>query len=282
MLITGNAKLAGVFGWPVGHSLSPRLHGFWLDRYGIDGAYVPFAVKQDDFEMALRTLPKLGFRGANVTVPHKETALALCDQVDTLAERIGAVNTIVVTPEGRLRGSNTDAFGFMENLTQEAPAWRAETGPAAVLGAGGAARAIVAALVDAGVPEVRLINRTLKRAETLADNLGGPITVVPWAELTEALGGANLLVNTTTQGMPGTPPLDVNLQALPEQAMVTDIIYTPLQTDLLKDAANRGHPTVGGLGMLLHQARPGFSQWFGREPEVDAELRSFVLSGLSG
>jgi len=282
MPITGKAKLAGVFGWPVGHSLSPRLHGFWLQRYGIDGAYVPLAVEPDDFETALRALPKLGFLGANVTVPHKEAALAICDEVDTLAERIGAVNTVFVTPEVRLRGSNTDAFGFLENLTQEAPAWRADGGPAVVIGAGGAARAVIVALVDAGVPEVRLANRTYERAETLARDLGGPITVIPWPERTESLGGTNLLVNTTTQGMSGTPALDLNLEALPGNALVTDIIYTPLKTKLLGDAQTRGNPTVDGLGMLLHQARPGFAQWFGYEPEVDTELRSFVLSGLAG
>jgi len=282
MPITGKAKLAGVFGWPVGHSLSPRLHGFWLQRYGIDGAYVPLAVEPDDFETALRALPKLGFLGANVTVPHKEAALAICDEVDILAKRIGAVNTVFVTPEGRLRGSNTDAFGFLENLTQEAPAWRADGGPAVVIGAGGAARAVIVALVDAGVPEVRLANRTYERAETLARDLGGPITVIPWPERTESLGGTNLLVNTTTQGMSGTPSLDLNLEALPGNALVTDIIYTPLKTKLLGDAQTRGNPTVDGLGMLLHQARPGFAQWFGYEPEVDTELRSFVLSGLAG
>jgi len=282
MPITGKAKLAGVFGWPVGHSLSPRLHGFWLQRYGIDGAYVPLAVEPDDFETALRALPKLGFLGANVTVPHKEAALVICDEVDILAKRIGAVNTVFVTPEGRLRGSNTDAFGFLENLTQEAPAWRADGGPAVVIGAGGAARAVIVALVDAGVPEVRLANRTYERAETLARDLGGPITVIPWPERTESLGGTNLLVNTTTQGMSGTPSLDLNLEALPGNALVTDIIYTPLKTKLLGDAQTRGNPTVDGLGMLLHQARPGFAQWFGYEPEVDTELRSFVLSGLAG
>jgi len=282
MPITGNAKLAGVFGWPVGHSLSPRLHGFWLDRYGIDGAYVPLAVKPEDFETALKALPKLGFRGANVTVPHKEAALAVCDEVDALAERIGAVNTVVVTPEGRLRGSNTDAFGFLENLIQEGPAWRADAGPAVVIGAGGASRAIIAALVDAGAPAIRVINRTLERAETLAQDLEGPIEVVTWTQRNHRIGGANLLVNTTTQGMAGKPPLDLELDALPREALVTDIIYTPLQTKLLEEAKKRGNPTVDGLGMLLHQARPGFSQWFGREPEVDAELRAFVLAGLAG
>jgi len=282
MPITGKAKLAGVFGWPVGHSLSPRLHGFWLERYGIDGVYVPLAVEPSNFETALRALPKLGFLGANVTVPHKEAALAVCDEVDILAERIGAVNTVFVTPEGRLQGSNTDAFGFLENLNQEAPAWRADGGPAVVIGAGGAARAVIVALADAGVPEVRLANRTFERAETLARDLGGPITVIPWPERTESLGGTNLLVNTTTQGMSGTPSLDLSLEALPGDALVTDIIYTPLKTKLLEEAQTRGNPTVDGLGMLLHQARPGFARWFGHEPEVDTELRSFVLSGLTG
>jgi len=282
MPITGNAKLAGVFGWPVNHSLSPRLHGYWLARYGIDGAYVPLAVEPDDFETALKTLPKLGFRGANVTVPHKQAALALCDEVDALAERIGAVNTVVFTPEGRLRGSNTDAFGFLENLNQGAPAWRADGGAAVVIGAGGAARAVIAALVDVGVPQVRLVNRTLGRAEALSRDLGGSLSVVPWPERNQSLDGANLLVNTTTQGMAGKPPLDLDLDSLPGDTLVTDIVYTPLCTKLLADAQARGNPTVDGLGMLLHQARPGFAQWFEHEPEVDGELRSFVLSGLAG
>ena len=278
MILSGAARLAGVIGWPVEHSLSPRLHGHWLERYAIDGAYVPLAVPPERFESALRALPALGFRGANVTLPHKEAALAACDQVDDGARRIGAVNTVVVE-NGRLHGSNSDGFGFMENLRAGAPGWRPEAGPAVVLGAGGAARAVVAALLDAGVPELRLINRTRSRAEGLAADLGGGIACWSWDRRAEALADAGLLANTTTLGMAGQPPLELPLDGLAEGCLVTDIVYKPLETPLLAAARAKGNRTVDGLGMLLHQARPGFEAWFGRRPEVDAALRAFVLAG---
>ena len=186
MTITGKARLAGVVGWPVGHSRSPRLHGFWLDRLGIDGAYVPLAVRPDDLAAVVAALPRMGFRGANLTVPHKETALGLVDELDPLAERIGAVNTLVFRDDGAIEGHNTDAFGFLENLRRGAPGWRPQAGPGAVLGAGGAARAVVAALADAGVPEIRLVNRSLERAERLAAEIGGPVRVEPWEQIGRA------------------------------------------------------------------------------------------------
>ncbi len=278
MILSGKACVAGVMGWPVGHSRSPRLHGFWLERHGIDGAYVPLAVPPDRAEQAIRALPALGFRGCNVTVPHKEAALRAVDAVDPLAARIGAVNTIVVRPDGTLEGRNTDAFGFIANLREHAPGW-ALGSPALVIGAGGAARAVVVALLDAGAPVVRVANRTRERAAELAASLGGPIEVVDWAERSDALAGAGLLVNTTTLGMAGQPALDIDLSPLPPTAVVTDIVYTPLLTPLLAAAARRGNPVVDGLGMLLHQARPGFAAWFGVEPEVTPELRRFVLDG---
>jgi shikimate dehydrogenase len=280
MILTAKAKIAGVMGWPVGHSRSPRLHGWWLEQYGIDGAYIPLAVPPDRVIDAIRALPALGLRGANVTVPHKEAALRACDRVDPVARRIGAVNTLVVAEDGTIEGRNTDAFGFMASLKADQPGWRAETGPAVVLGAGGASRAILVALTDAGVPEIRLLNRTPARAEQLAAELGGPIRVMPWEEREAALSGAALLVNTTTQGMGGQPALDLHLERLPKSALVTDIVYTPLHTPLLTAAAARGNPIVDGLGMLLHQARPGFEAWFGRVPEVTPELRRFVLESL--
>ncbi len=215
-----------------------------------------------------------------MTVPHKEAALAACDRVDPVARRIGAVNTLVVGEDGTIEGRNTDGFGFMENLRADRPDWRADAGPAVVLGAGGAARAILVALADAGAPEVRLLNRTRDRADILASELGGPIRVLPWQERAFALDGAALVVNTTTQGMGGQPALDLDLDRLPPAALVTDIVYTPLHTPLLKAAMERGNPVVDGLGMLLHQARPGFEAWFGRVPEVTPELRRFVLEGL--
>jgi shikimate dehydrogenase len=280
MIPSGRARLAGVMGWPVGHSLSPKLHGFWLERHGVDGAYVPLAVAPDDFSQALRMLPRMGFAGVNITVPHKEAALAAVDRVDPLARRIGAVNTVVVEADGALIGSNTDAYGFMENLRAGAPGWTPTTGAAVVLGAGGAARAVAVALLEAGATALRVVNRTESRAEALVRDLDGAVKVVPWEHRSASLADAALLVNTTTLGMTGQPPLDLDLAGLPPEAVVSDIVYSPLETPLLTAARTRGNPVVDGLGMLLHQARPGFAAWFGVKPEVDNALRDFVLQSL--
>jgi shikimate dehydrogenase len=279
MPLTGKARVAGVIGWPVAHSRSPRLHGHWLQRYGIDGAYVPLAVPPDRIETAIRALPALGFAGANVTVPHKEAALRLADEADSLARRIGAANTLVVKPDGTIAASNTDAFGFLENLRDRAAGFQAAAGPAVVLGAGGAARAVIVALADAGAPEIRIVNRTRARAEELGSLAPRLARAVAWDRRHAALADAALLVNTTTLGMQGQPPLDLDLRQLPPRALVNDIVYTPLETPLLRAAAARGNPVVDGLGMLLHQARPGFQAWFGREPAVTEELRRIVLDG---
>lgn len=278
-------RVAGVVGWPVAHSRSPKLHSYWLARHGIAGAYLPLPVRPGDMQAALRGLAALGFAGCNVTVPHKEAALALADDADAIAKRIGAANLIVVRPDGRLHASNTDAFGFLENLRERAPGWQAQTGPAVVLGAGGSARAVVAALCDAGCPEVRLLNRTRTRAEALAAELlaaelGGAIRVLDWDARAAALEGAALVANTTTQGMAGHPALDLDLSALPRAAVVTDLVYVPLQTPLLAAARARGNPVADGLGMLLHQARPSFAAWFGVLPEVTAELRTMIEATL--
>jgi len=281
MIPNGQARLAGVIGWPIGHSLSPRLHGYWLDRYGINGAYVPLAVPPEAFEGAFRALPLLGFAGANVTIPYKEAALAAVDDADEAARRIGAANTITVRPDGSLYGENSDAFGFITNLKSGLPDWRADEGPAIVIGAGGAARAVCVALLDAGVPEIRLANRTVRRADSLARDIGGSFAVVPWPRLAAAMEGAALLVNTTGLGMTGEPPLEVDLRNLSPGAVVTDIVYSPLETGLLAAARARGNRTVDGLGMLLHQGRPGFARWFGVEPDVTPALREFVLAGLA-
>ncbi len=279
MTLTGFARLAGVMGWPIGHSRSPQLHGCWLERHGIDGAYVPLAVPPGGLEAALRALPLLGFRGCNVTIPHKTEAATLVDTLEPTARRIGAVNTITVSQEGRLTGTNTDGYGFLENLKQGADGWRAESGPALVIGAGGAARAVVTALLDAGVPEIRLANRTAEKAQELAGSLDkARIVPVPWTNREVALAGVSLAVNTTSLGMAGHPPLDLALADLPGSAVVTDLVYTPLVTPLLSAAAERGNVVVDGLGMLLHQARPGFAAWFGVEPTVDAALRQAVLA----
>lgn len=280
MRMTGAARLAGVMGWPIGHSRSPQLHGHWLERYGIDGAYVPLAVPPDGLEAALRALPLLGFQGCNVTIPHKIAAAALVDTLEPTAGRIGAINTITVSSDGRLTGTNTDGYGFLENLKQGAAGWRAESGPALVIGAGGAARAVLTVLLDAGVPEIRLANRTAEKAQELAASLDkARIAPVPWNNRAAAVAGVSLVVNSTSLGMTGQPPLDLPLGELPSEAVVTDLVYAPLTTPLLEAAAARGNPIVDGLGMLLHQARPGFTAWFGVDPEVDAALRQAVLAG---
>lgn len=280
MLLSGKARVAGVMGWPVGHSRSPRLHGHWFQRYGIDGIYVPLPVRPEDVELAFRTLPRIGLRGWNVTVPHKEAAARLVDEIDPAAERIGAVNTVLVLEDGRTRGLNTDGAGFLANLRQQAPGWRPGAGPAVVLGAGGSARAVAAALLDAGVPALTLVNRTESRARQLADELAdlGTIGASAWDAAADALADAALLVNCTSLGMTGQPPLGVELDALSGTAVVADLVYAPLETSLLAAARARGNPAVEGLGMLLHQAVPGFAHWGGRVPEVDDALRAAVLA----
>ncbi len=277
--LSGRAKLAGVMGWPVAHSRSPRLHGFWLAQNDIDGAYLPLPVRPENLAAALKALPALGFAGVNLTVPHKVAALGLVDRLSDEARRIGAVNTVVVGSDGRLEGSNTDGYGFLAHLKASAPQWRPKNGPAVLLGAGGAARAIAVALLDAGVEELRLVNRTAARAEELAAAFGKRIKPVAWQDRASALKDAGLLVNSTTLGMSGQPALEIGLDQLPRSAAVYDIVYVPLETPLLAAAHSRGNTAVDGLGMLLHQARPGFAAWFGIEPEVTPELREFVLAG---
>ncbi|MDZ4737980.1 MAG: shikimate dehydrogenase [Rhodospirillaceae bacterium] len=281
-MLTGKARLAGVIGWPVGHSRSPALHGFWLREHGIDGAYVPLAVRPENLKSALAGLAALGFRGANVTVPHKEAALSLVDRASDTALRIGAVNTITVAEDGTLEGNNTDAFGFLENLREAQPGWRAATGAAAVIGAGGAARAIAVALANEGAPEIRIVNRTKERADRLVQEIGRPLVAIDWANRAAALVDVSLLVNATTQGMSGEQPLDLDLARLPTNALVNDIVYVPLETGLLAAARARGNRIVDGLGMLLHQARPGFAAWFGVEPKVTPALREAVLASQPG
>ena len=284
MRITGRTRLAGIMGWPVGHSRSPALHNFWLDENGIDGAYIPLPVRPEDLEQALRALPMLGFRGCNLTIPHKEMALSIVDRVDPSARQIGAMNTVIVAPDGSLSGSNTDVYGFRENLRDAAPDWHPTGGPAVVLGAGGAARAVVAALIGMGVAELRLVNRTLARAERVAEALASPsvrITIHPWEARESALGDAGLLVNSTSLGMVGEPELAIDLSRLPSSAVVVDLVYVPLETGLLAAARRRGNRCVDGLGMLLHQGRPGFEAWFGTPARVTRELRAAVLTTLA-
>jgi shikimate dehydrogenase len=272
--------LAGVMGWPVEHSRSPIIHRYWLERHGIAGDYIKLPVRPENLERGLRALSALGFAGCNLTLPHKETALAIVDRVDPAARRIGAINTVTARDDGSLEGGNTDAFGFIENLRAAAPQWRAKSGPALVLGAGGGARAAIAALLDEGVPELRLANRGLARAEAVAEVFGGRVRVVPWERRTGALAGVTLLVNATSLGMTNAPPLDLPLDLLPPEATVTDLVYVPLMTPLLAAAGDRGNPVVDGLGMLMHQGRPVFAAWFGVLPEVTPELRNRVAATL--
>ncbi|QIE56296.1 shikimate dehydrogenase [Pikeienuella piscinae] len=275
----GSAMLhAGVMGWPVAHSRSPEIHGYWLKKYGIQGSYERVPSDPSDFETDVHRLRDSGWRGVNVTIPHKEAALSLADEATPRARAIGAANTITFSRSGRILADNTDAFGFIENLKERAGAsWRREA-PAIVLGAGGAARAVVHALLESGARTVTLANRTQSRAEALATAFGPPARAVEWAGIGEALAGAGLIVNTTSAGMDGRPPLDIDFAAAPADVIVTDIVYTPLITPFLDAATARGLIAIDGLGMLLHQARPGFEAWFGVAPQVDETLRALMLA----
>lgn len=269
--------MAAVIGSPIAHSKSPILHGYWLKKYEITGYYVPIEVAPGRLREGFDALRTLGFRGANVTVPHKEDAIKIADQVSDRARAIGAANTITFLENGDIHADNTDGIGFLENLRQSRPGWQPEAGPAAVLGAGGAARAVIAALLDAGAPEIRLTNRSPARAEALAKLFGPKVTLIPWEEAAQIFEGAALAVNSSVLGMAGQPRFDIPLDALPETALATDLVYTPLDTQFLQAARARGCATVDGLGMLLHQGAPGFERWFGTAPEVTEELRQKVL-----
>ena len=272
--------MAGVMGWPVAHSRSPSIHNHWIRQYGLQGAYGLFPVQPDKLEDAIRGLPALGLAGCNITIPHKVNAMKLMDVVDPLARRMGAINTIVVTPEGALHGFNNDGFGYIQSLLDAKPDWKADAGPVTVLGAGGAARAVVLSLLDQGATEIRLTNRTRGRAQALCDEFGSGVKVVDWSERHDALNGVALLVNTTNQGMHREPELDLQLDQLPTTALVSDAIYVPLETALLCNARLRGNATVNGLGMLLNQARPAFNAWFGVMPEITPELVQAVMATL--
>ena len=272
--------LAGVMGWPVMHSRSPRLHNYWLEKYGLIGRYVPLAIKAEGLTAALRALPALGFSGCNLTIPHKQAAFEVVDEVDTLARRIGAINCVVVQPDGSLFGKNNDGWGYIESIVQADANWKADAGPIVVLGAGGGSRAVIVGLADRGAKEIRLVNRTFGRAKQLEQEIGRPVRAVEWSARHDALEGAAMLVNTTSQGMVGEAALDISLDTLPTNALVSDIIYIPKETPLLAQARLRGNRTVNGLGMLLNQARPAFHDWFGVMPEVTPELRAMIEATL--
>lgn len=270
--------LVAVLGSPVAHSKSPLLHGFWLKQFGIQGHYVPIDVMAADLEQVLQTLPKMGFVGANVTLPHKEKILSIADQISDRAALIGAANTLVFQPDGKIYADNTDGYGFIENIRQHAPNWQAKDGPALVLGAGGAARAIVSALLEAGAPEVRISNRTRARADQIKSDFGGRVGVVDWVKAGAEIEYAHTFVNTTSLGMTGKSALTVSLDKLNPETLVTDIVYSPLETELLKAARSKGCRVVDGLGMLIHQAVPGFQRWFGQKPVVDQAIRDILLA----
>lgn len=270
--------LAGVIGSPVAHSRSPRLHAHWLKVYGIKGFYIPMDVAQSDLRNVLAALPKAGFVGVNVTIPHKETVLGLADVVTDRAALIGAANTLIFRSDGRIHADNTDGYGFVANMRQNAPSWQPQAGPAAVIGAGGAARAVIASLIEVGAPEIRVANRTRARAETLRAEFGAKVLVNDWVQAGNMLEDAVTVVNTTSLGMQGKPDFRVPLDALSPNAVVNDLVYTPLRTGFLEEAEAIGCQTVDGLGMLLHQAAPAFERWFGVRPDVDALTREIVLS----
>ncbi len=270
--------LAGVIGSPIAHSKSPRLHQHWLRRYGIKGHYIPMDITSGDLEDALKVLPKLGFVGINVTIPHKEHILTLADVVTDSAALIGSANTLTFRPDGTLYADNTDGFGFMENLRQGAPNWDPTSGPGAVIGAGGAARAVISSLIEAGAPEIRLSNRTKNRAEALQREFGNKVQVFDWVQAGNMLDGADTVVNASSLGMQGKPEMRIPLDGLSSNALVTDLVYTPLETPFLAHAKSVGCTTVDGLGMLLYQAAPGFERWFDMRPEVDDQLRQVLLT----
>ena len=270
--------LAGVIGSPIAHSRSPALHGYWLKRYGIKGHYIPMDIAQADLRDALRMMPKMGFVGCNVTIPHKERILQIADVITDRAALIGAANTLIFRKDGKIHADNTDGAGFMANLRQNAPNWNPASGPAAIFGAGGACRAVLAALIEVGVPEIRLANRTRARAEALRSDFGAKVQVYEWVQAPAMLEGAATVVNTTALGMTGKADMNIPLDTLERSALVTDLVYTPLKTQFLIEAEERGCQTVDGLGMLLHQAAPGFERWFGTRPEVDDATRAAVLS----
>ena len=268
--------LAGVMGWPVTHSRSPLLHNYWFRQHNLAGTYVPLAIAPAGLNAALRALYPLGFAGCNLTLPHKQEAMNCVDEVDVVAKSIGAISCVVVRPDGSLAGTNNDCYGFIQSIRQEQPGWRADAGTSVVVGAGGGARAVCYALAETGVKAIRLVNRTFERAKKIAEDFAGPIKALPWEQRHEALDRAAMVVNTTSQGMLGQSPLDLELDKLPSRALAVDIIYIPLETPFLRAARQRGNPTINGLGMLLHQGRPAWRAWFGIEPAVTAELRAMM------
>ena len=277
--MAGDFVLAGVMGWPIAQSRSPILHNYWIEKYKLNGRYVPLAVKPEKLGDAIRGLPALGFRGCNLTMPHKQMAMTMLDRVTDTAKRIGAVNCIVVEGDGKMWGTNNDGNGWYLSLLEAAPSWKPADGPVAILGAGGAARGLLVVLIENGAKEIRLINRTFEKAAALAKDIDPSIVKpIAWEKRADVIGDVALLTNATDQGFIGKPALDISLDKLPKQALVSDLIYTPPETPFLAAAKARGNVTVNGLGMLLHQARPAFEAWFGLMPEITPDLRAAIMA----
>ncbi len=276
--MAGEFLLAGVMGWPISQSRSPVMHNYWIEKYKINGRYVPLAVQPERLPDAIRGLPALGFRGCNLTMPHKQFAMTMVDTLTDTAKRIGAVNCIVVEPDGRMWGTNNDGNGYVLSVQEVAPQWKPSDGPIAILGAGGAARAIIVALIERGATEIRLINRTFDKAAQLAKEFGAAIKPIAWEKRSDAINDVALLTNATNQGMIGKPALEISLDRLSKQTLVSDLIYVPPETPFLAAAKARGNVTINGLGMLLHQARPAFEAWFGVLPEITPELRATIMA----
>ena len=270
--------LAGVMGWPISQSRSPILHNYWINKYKLNGRYVPLAVRPERLTDAIRGLPALGFRGCNLTMPHKQMAMTMVDSLTDTAKRIGAVNCIVVGDDGKMSGTNNDGNGYVLSVQEVVPSWKPDIGPIAILGAGGDARAIIVAMLERGAKEIRLINRTYEKAEQLAKDFGVAIKPMRWEKRAGAIADVALLTNATNQGMTGKPPLDISLDRLSKHTLVSDLIYVPPETHFLAAAKARGNVTVNGLGMLLHQARPAFKAWFGVMPEITPDLRATIMA----
>jgi shikimate dehydrogenase len=276
--MSGSASfgLVGVMGWPIAQSRSPILHNYWIDKYKLNGRYVPLGVQPGRLADAVRGLRALGFRGCNVTMPHKQDIMAMLDSVDDTARRMGAVNCVIIGDDGKMSGTNNDGRGYYSSLIEVAPSFKPASGPIAILGAGGASRAVIVALLEEGATEIRLINRTFERAKSIAGEFGGVVKALPWERRADAIDDVVLLTNATNQGMTGKPPLEISLARLPRSALVSDLIYVPPETPFLKEARERGNVTVNGLGMLLHQARPAFKAWFGVMPDITPDLRATI------
>ena len=273
-----NIPLAAVLGSPISHSKSPTLYNYWFKKYSIRGHYIPIDVDPSNLNQILRVMPKMGFVGANITIPHKEIVLTIADQITDRAALIGAANTLSFTKAGKIFADNTDGEGFIENLRQHYPSWNPKEGPAIVLGAGGASRAVVSALLQNSTPEIWIANRTRARAEKMTADFGARLRVIDWYAVSKFISEAATLVNATSLGMIGKPKLQIDLKALSKKTLVSDLVYAPLETDLLLFAKNKGCRTVNGIGMLIHQAMPGFSRWFGTKPAIDHAIKNLLLA----